>query len=103
MTNLEALGKHVASKLETGLESEHDDNALRAKLAERAASGKPKPSWRRTSVLVPGFGLAAAVAVAAAYLVVPRGDQPPLTFTVGTPGRPGTLGESVAAPGAAGT
>ena len=98
--NLEALGEHVASRLD-GMLGSDDDDSLRAKLSERAASRRARAARTKPRVLVAVFGLS-AVAVAAAFLVVPRGE-PPLTFTVGTPGRPGVLGESVAAPGGSGT
>jgi TolA-binding protein len=101
VTNLEALGEHVASRLEASVEA-HGDDALRAKLAERAASGKPRSAWTKPRRLIPVFGLA-AVAVTAAFLLVPGKTQEPLTFTVGTPPRPGVLGESVAAPAESGT
>ncbi len=100
--HLEALGEHVAARLEPLVETSGGDDALRAQLAERAAARKSRPAWTKPRLLVPVFGFA-AVAVAAAFLVGPRGDTPPLTFTVGTPGRPGMLGETVTAPGASGT
>jgi len=100
--HLETLGEHVASRLEPLVEAPADDDAFRAKLAERAASRKAPAAWKKPRVLVPVFGFA-AVAVAAAFLVVPSGDAPPLAFTVGTPGRPGVLGETVTAPGSSGT
>jgi transmembrane sensor len=99
---LETLGAHVASRLESAVVANHDDDALRSRLAERAASRKPHGERSRARVFVPVFGLA-AVAIAAAFHVVPRSTEPPLTFTVGTPARPGVLGESVAAPGGSGT
>lgn len=98
---LEALGEHVAAKLEPLLDVREGDDALRAKLAEHAASRKARAPWAQPRLLVPVFGLA-AVAVAALFLFVPRG-APPLAFTVGTPGRPGVLGETVTAPGSTGT
>lgn len=100
--NLEALGGHVASRLEPLVENHGGDDALRAKLAEHAGSKKARAGWRQPRVLVPVFGFA-AVAVAAAFLVGPQGDALPLAFTVGTPGRPGVLGETVTAPGSSGT
>jgi TolA-binding protein len=100
--NLEALGGHVASRLEPLVDARGSDDALRAKLAEHAASRKAPASWTKPRVLVPVFGFA-AVAIAAAFLVVPRGGPPPLAFTVGTPERPGVLGETVTAPGSSGT
>jgi TolA-binding protein len=98
---LETLGRHVAAHLDAGVDRDFGDHALRAKLAAHAGSPKKKPVLGGMRLLVPGFGLA-AVALGL-FLVVSRPARPPLTFTVGTPGRPGVLGESVAAPERSGT
>jgi ferric-dicitrate binding protein FerR (iron transport regulator) len=102
MKNLEALGEHVAARLDASALADHADDRLRAKLAERAGSRKPRAAWTKPRFVVPALGVA-AVAVAATFLVVPSETRPPLTFTVGSPGRPGVLGESVSAPAESGT